>query len=170
MSFASILSAPADDLPRRSSAAAPPSAHNDHGASPLPPPPPPLPSKPDHPDLALLPSSSSQVPTLGVFHAANGTATPSKANAPARPHVLTPAENDQVNKEMERIDAVNASDVESSGWEREFARYQEKRKKRARQTEAFESNKRKVGAPVALFIFIFRFLLLLPPIQSFLLT
>lgn len=45
---------------------------------------------------------------------------------------------------MEKIDAMDKSDVEAPGFEDELARYVMKGKKRAINTEKYESRKRKV--------------------------
>ena len=58
--------------------------------------------------------------------------------------VTSDKENEKVRKEMDRIDAMELSDIESTEWESAKQRYRESSQKRQRDVEAAEDIKRKV--------------------------
>ena len=58
--------------------------------------------------------------------------------------VTSDKENEKVRKEMDRIDAMELSDIESTEWESAKQRYLESSQKRQRDVEAAEDIKRKV--------------------------
>lgn len=155
MSFASILSEPAvERTPRKST---PPPVKQQ--PPPPPPPPPPQPSQPAPAPTPIAPlpkpektkpapekrrSAQAKADTKGNSRQSNANGTSdSKASARTR-RTLSDRENERINRAMEKIDAMDKSDVEAPGFEDEWERYIMKGKKRTLNTEKLEAQKRKV--------------------------
>lgn len=147
MSFASILSEPAvERTPRKST---PPPVKQQQ------PPPPPQPQPAAEPTpIAPLPKPEKTKPAPEKRRTktdtksnsrqsnANGTAD-SKASARTR-RTLSDRENERINRALEKIDAMDKSDVEAPGFQDELERYIMKGKKRSINTGKLEAQKRKV--------------------------
>jgi DNA helicase INO80 len=144
MSFASILAEPAQERhPRKAS---PPIQVHSTGEPPTVAPipkiekyekPKPAPEKrrqPTHHDTAYNNDISPPLP-------ANGVAPP---NSSKSRKTLSDRENERIIKALERIDAMEKSDVEAPGFEQDRERYILKGKKRALEAAASEFQKRKV--------------------------
>lgn len=150
MSFASILSEPAvERTPRKST---PPPVKQE------PPPPPPQPQPAVEPTpIAPLPKPEKAKPapekrrqaqsksdSKGASRQSNAYGTSeSKASARTR-RTLSDRENERINRALDKIDALDKSDVEAPGFEDEYERYIVKGKKRSINTEKLEAQKRKV--------------------------
>lgn len=143
MSFDSILSGPAEEPPARKAS----------------PPPPPIQKPPEPPAIAPAPvqqkskqstekrrhtAQSDQYKDISPRPPTNGTSDKSSSTAGKSRKAFLDRENEKLQKNLERIDAMDHSDVEAPGFEQEWQRYVMKGKKRAREAEASEAQKRKV--------------------------
>lgn len=146
MSFASILSGPAEERPPRKTT-------------------PPLRVNKVNEPLAIAPAPKVEKPKLSVSErrrqpvhlepsyndisprpSTNGVSTAKSAapsNSKSRKSV-SERENEKIAKAMDRIDSMDKRDLEAPGFEHEWARYSRKGKKRAREVEAVEARKRRV--------------------------
>ncbi|PGH15786.1 hypothetical protein AJ79_02166 [Helicocarpus griseus UAMH5409] len=145
MSFASILSGPAEERPARK-ATPPPRASKVNEPPAIAPAPKvekprqstserrrqPAHLEPSYNDISPRPS------TNGV----SLTKTGAPSHSRSRKSVVE-RENDKIAKAMERIDSLDKRDLEAPGFEHEYARYIRKGKKRAREVEAIEARKRR---------------------------
>lgn len=158
MSFASILSGPAEEQPPRRPSPQPAVTPAPHTPAPLSVPQrsfkeSELGSTPLFPKLEKKPSSEKQPqsvergPGMGEFSAA-AVANQSMPPAQPRPSVprktLTQRDLEHINKMMIDIENTETSDVDEPGYEGERERYTFKGKKRALNTERAESLKCKV--------------------------
>ncbi|PGH28564.1 DNA helicase INO80 [[Emmonsia] crescens] len=145
MSFASILSGPAEERPPRKTT-------------------PPLRVNKVNEPLAIAPAPKVEKPKLSVSErrrqpvhlepsyndisprpSTNGVSTAKSAapsNSKSRKSV-SERENEKIAKAMDRIDSMDKRDLEAPGFEHEWARYSRKGKKRAREVEAVEARKRR---------------------------
>ncbi|KAK2766040.1 putative DNA helicase ino80 [Arachnomyces sp. PD_36] len=152
MSFASILSEPAVERTPRKSTPPPPVKQQ----PPPPPPPPPQPEPAIEPTpIAPLPkpekikpapekrrSAHAKADSKSNSRQSNVNGTSDKTSARTR-RTLSDRENERINRAMEKIDAMDKSDVEAPGFEDEWERYIMKGKKRAINAEKLEAQKRK---------------------------
>ncbi|KMP03125.1 ISWI chromatin-remodeling complex ATPase ISW2 [Coccidioides immitis RMSCC 2394] len=154
MSFANILSGPADEPPPRRSSPPP----QTYKSSTLPPiaPTPKVDKEPLSEPEKRRGSSHYETAYNEMPHrpAMNGF-TPAKSPLAAMPSPLSKSrklvdeeEIDKISREniaraLEQIDALDNSDVEAPGFEQEWERYMAKSRKRARELDAIEGRKRK---------------------------
>jgi chromatin-remodeling ATPase INO80 len=153
MSFASILSEPAEDLsPRRPSLPLPPAppsitAEKNEAALPEPTSPTPIDKKPNNEKRRRIQDRDNGYEKTAPL-SANGVVQSTKTVHQQRvaKSRRSPTEKDMeaINKVMAEIENSTKSDVESSGFENELERYVSKGKKRALETERTEAIKRKV--------------------------
>lgn len=162
MSFASILSGPAEERPQKRPSPPPavaPTAPVQAAPASLPTPQrnfrePELSSgAPLFPRLEKKPSPDKQPhafehgPGMGGLSAApvpSQVAPPVQPRPPVPRKTLTQRDLDHINKIMNDIENTENSDVESPGFEAELERYNVKGKKRAMNTERAESHRAKV--------------------------
>jgi DNA helicase INO80 len=143
MSFASILAEPAQERHTRKVS---PSVQVHKAGDPPAVAPIPKVEKFEKPKLA--PEKRRQTTHYDTSHneisprlTANGVAQPSSSKSRK---TLSDRENERIIKALERIDAMDKSDVEAPGFEQDWERYILKGKKRARETATLEFQKRKV--------------------------
>lgn len=147
MSFASILSEPAEERSSRRPSPPPANHYRDAERNPVAP----------FPRLEKKPSAERRRRTLDdepgnddfpSHPPANGVSE--LAKAPAQPRVvkarrtLSERELEVINKIVADIDNAEKSDVEAPGFEYEYERYIKKGKKRALESDIHEGQKRKV--------------------------
>lgn len=158
MSFANILSGPADAPPPRR-VSPPPQPYTPSAA-------PPIASRseleraPSFEPEKRLQGSQYETPYNDVPHRPappNGFAADKSSIAPPPPPFLKSRkasadhEDEKVSPEgitraLEQIESIDTSDVEGPGFEEEWQRYTAKSRKRAIDVDAVEGRKRKVGA------------------------
>ena len=154
MSFASILSEPAvERTPRKPS---PPPVKKQ-------PPPPPPPSQPapapeptpiapqpkvekekEKEKEKAKPAPEKRRPAAKSSRQSNANGVSETKAAARSRRTLSDRENERINRAMEKIDAMDKSDVEAPGFEDEWQRYLMKGKKRVLNTKKLEAEKRKV--------------------------
>ncbi|ODH26257.1 hypothetical protein ACO22_04713 [Paracoccidioides brasiliensis] len=145
MSFASILSTPAEERPPRKSTPPPRVTKVSEPPAIAPAPKVEKPrssaSERRRQQAQLEPSyndNTSRPSTNGV----SATRAIAPSNSKSRKSI-TERENEKIAKAMERIDSMDKRELEAPGYEHEWARYIRKGKKRAREVEAIEARKRR---------------------------
>ena len=161
MSFASILSGPAEERPQKRPSPPPavaPTPPVQAAPASLPGPQrnfrepelgsaPPFPRLEKKPGLDKQPQAFDNGPGIGTFSAApvpSQVAPPVQSRPPVPRKTLTQRDLDNINKIMNDIENAENSDVEAPGFEAELERYNMKGKKRALNTARAETHKAKV--------------------------
>ncbi|OAX80966.1 hypothetical protein ACJ72_04695 [Emergomyces africanus] len=145
MSFASILSGPAEErTPRKSTP--PPRANKVNEPPAIAPAPkvekpkPPVSERRRQP--AHLEPSYNEISPRPSTNGVSTTKSAAPSNSRSRKSI-SDRENEKIAKAMNRIDSMDKHDLEAPGFELEWARYLRKGKKRAREVEAVEARKRR---------------------------
>lgn len=147
MSFASILSGPADETPVRKPS---PPVHKARAPEPPAIAPAPRPARLEpEPEKRRQPSSryDPAYSDIAPRPVSNGNAVikPSPQLLPLKPRKPERSNSEKLADAMARIEQIDKSDVEAPGFEDEWQRYKAKSRKRARESEATEAQKRKVS-------------------------
>jgi DNA helicase INO80 len=157
MSFASILSEPAEEPASRRSLSPQPRRPATHPNGPEPTPVTPLPQlekKNSEEKRDRTPDDKENTPSLPL---ANGSIEPSKPDSQPRAvkprRMPTDKDLEAIDKLVAEIDKTEKSDVDEPGFEQELERYLVRSRKRAMEADRLDSHKRKVCSrtPVTVF-------------------
>lgn len=88
---------------------------------------------------------ANEAPVNGIVPAKAPPPPPPQPSSSKPQNIVSERDNETVSKALERLETLDKSDVESSGFDHEWRQYLLRGKKRARKMESQESHKRKVS-------------------------